>query len=109
MIAQAVEEEAEFVFDKTFSVDINNVAESVQYPFFTTAAPTRDTVNIEFHTFFTLSTFDILQYKLLYTIFNNIEVYEEPIPRQTKSAVQLNARPVRRIELYMKVRTVFGC
>ena len=26
----------------------------------------------------------ILQYKLLYTISNNIEVYEEPVPRTKK-------------------------
>ena len=27
---------------------------------------------------------EILQYKLLYAILNNIEVYEEPVPRTKK-------------------------
>ena len=44
VIAQAVEEEAEKVFDKTFTVNINNVAESTQYSFYTTEAPTKQTV-----------------------------------------------------------------
>ena len=35
----------------------------------------------------------------LYTLWNNIEIYEEPVP------VQLNPRPVRRMELYERVRT----
>ena len=44
------------------------------------------------------------QYKLLYIISNNIEVYVEPVHEQrdplTCLTMQLNLRPMRRIELY---------
>ena len=44
------------------------------------------------------------QYKLLCTILNKVEVYEEPVLRTKKSlTVQLNSRPVRKIELYTNV------
>ena len=31
-----------------------------------------------------MTSFNLVQYKLLYTILNNIEVYEEPVPRTKK-------------------------
>ena len=43
-----------------------------------------------------------MQYKLLYTILNNIEVYDEPVPR-TKKTMQLNLRPMKSIESSTKV------
>ena len=47
-------------------------------------------------------------YKLLYTISNNIEVFEEPVPQTEKSVtVQLNSRPVRGIELQANVCTMY--
>ena len=48
------------------------------------------------------------QYKLLYTISNNVEVYEEPVTRMKnirRHVVKFEVRPVRRIELYAKVCT----
>ena len=49
------------------------------------------------------------QYKLLYTISNNVEVYEELVTRMKNIrlyVVKFEARSVRRIELYTKVCTV---